>query len=252
MGCGDKPTSSEFRAFFLLLLLLFFAATHVNTDKWRGFTSFCLCLPPPPPPPPHTSKKPNTHTHRYLTGWATGLRDNKGLNITALAVAYNENTYNAPFIKAMRKSLDEAGLSHVKTIAPDSWGRMWAIVKDMQEDPVLAAAIDIIGTHQECTGAPAQMPPAETLQLGKPLWSTEQHIGELGSFAGCPAGVYSNDLPVWDFRSALNLARSLNQARPTRCITTARRVYATSVLPTCLPASVCACRRHAPTAQCLV
>ena len=49
----------------------------------------------------------------YLTGWAAGLRDKKGLNVTALAVAYNERTYDKGFIKSMRKSLDAAGLAHV-------------------------------------------------------------------------------------------------------------------------------------------
>jgi hypothetical protein len=151
----------------------------------------------------------------YLTGWVAGLRDKKGLNITALAVAYNENTYDASFIKAVRKALDGAGLAHVRTIAPDSWGRMWAIVPDMQKDPALAAAIDIIGTHQECTGDAREMPPPGTMALGKPLWSTEQHIGEFGSFAGCAAGSTPQsmdlDLPTWDFRAALGLARALNQ-----------------------------------------
>ena len=49
----------------------------------------------------------------------------------------------------MRKSLDSAGMAHVKTIAPDSWGHMWEIVDDMRNDSALAAAIDILGTHQE-------------------------------------------------------------------------------------------------------
>jgi hypothetical protein len=30
----------------------------------------------------------STTNVNYLTGWASGLRDKKGLNITALAVAY--------------------------------------------------------------------------------------------------------------------------------------------------------------------
>eukprot|EP01043_Picozoa_sp_COSAG02_P056498 COSAG02_NODE_6706_length_3409_cov_1.565257_2_plen_89_part_00 len=45
----------------------------------------------------------------YLTGWATGLRDKKGLNLTALAVAYNERTYSTAFIKEMRQSLNNNG-----------------------------------------------------------------------------------------------------------------------------------------------
>jgi hypothetical protein len=46
---------------------------------------------------------------KYLTGWATGLRDKKGLNLTALAVAFNERTYSAVFIKEMRQSLNSNG-----------------------------------------------------------------------------------------------------------------------------------------------
>jgi hypothetical protein len=120
----------------------------------------------------------------------------------------------------MRRSLDDAGLEHVKTIAPDSWGRMWQIVGDMQKDAELAGAIDIIGTHQECTGASKEMPPAGTANLGKKLWSTEQHIGELGKFGGCDSSrpfvpsaaiPVALDLPVWDSRAGLTLARSINQ-----------------------------------------
>eukprot|EP01052_Picozoa_sp_SAG31_P019167 SAG31_NODE_1387_length_8554_cov_14.239148_3_plen_851_part_00 len=151
----------------------------------------------------------------YLTGWAAGLRDRKGLNITALAVAWNERTYDKTFIKEMRRALDTAGLGHVKSIAPDSWGHMWAIVDDMQKDKELTAAIDILGTHQECYGAVAQMPPPGTMSLKKSLWSTELHIGELGSYGGCDPTQKDNygsvDLPAWDFRAALHLARALNR-----------------------------------------
>ena len=49
------------------------------------------------------------------------------------------------------------------------------------------------------------------------MWSTEQHIGELGKFGGCdsskpyvPAAKMPQvalDLPAWDSRAGLNLAR---------------------------------------------
>jgi hypothetical protein len=151
----------------------------------------------------------------YLTGWVVGLRDKKGLNVTALAVAWNERSYNKTFIKGMRKALDAVGLAHVKTIAPDSWGNMWSIVADMEKDRGLTAAIDVLGTHQECYGSAPQLPPPGTMALGKPLWSTELHIGEIGSYAGCDAtstGKYgSMDLPAWDIRAGLHLARALNR-----------------------------------------
>ena len=114
----------------------------------------------------------------------------------------------------MRKSLDAAGLAHIKTIAPDSWGAMWAIVADMEDDAELAAAVGVIGTH--CPGyingipGDAHQPPPGTMKLGKPLWSTEQHIGERG-LVGNASGVFAGDLPVWDWRAGLGIARVLNQ-----------------------------------------
>ena len=53
-------------------------------------------------------------------------------------------------------------------------------------------------------------PPPGTMELGKPLWSTEQHIGERGLVGKAPKP-FDGDLPVWDFRAALGLARILNQ-----------------------------------------
>lgn len=84
----------------------------------------------------------------------------------------------------------------------------------MKKDKELTAAIDILGTHQECYGSAEQTPPPGTMALGKPLWSTELHIGEIGSYAGCDAastGKYSVDLPAWDIRAGLHLARALNR-----------------------------------------
>ena len=56
------------------------------------------------------------------------------------------------FNKTVRKALDSAGFASVKTIAPDSWGKMWAIVDEMHKDPELCSAIDIIGTHDPGAG----------------------------------------------------------------------------------------------------
>eukprot|EP01043_Picozoa_sp_COSAG02_P044203 COSAG02_NODE_3926_length_6036_cov_4.060805_1_plen_964_part_00 len=148
----------------------------------------------------------------YLVDWVSGLRSQKGLNITSLGVAYNERSYNSRYIKTIRKALDSAGFKTVKTIAPDSWARMWTIVKDMHNDPELAAAVDIIGTH--CPGAvnghPENQPPPSTMALGKPLWSTEQHIGEASGSNALRGGITAS-LPIWDWHAALMLARVLNQ-----------------------------------------
>jgi galactosylceramidase len=84
----------------------------------------------------------------YLLGWVTGLQEAKNLSIAALGVAYNERSYNTTFIKTMRKKLDAAGLEHVRTIAADNFGgKAWDIARDMEKDPELLAAVDIIGVH---------------------------------------------------------------------------------------------------------
>ena len=77
------------------------------------------------------------------------------------------------FIKAARKALDAAGLAHVRTIAADACGRSaWSIVEDMQKDPALAAAVDIIGVHNPGPISEAADMPPGTLSLGKPIWGT--------------------------------------------------------------------------------
>jgi hypothetical protein len=159
---------------------------------------------------------------KYLVDWVAGLRAQKALNITSLGVAYNERGYDPKFIKAVRKALDSAGFSSVKTVAPDSWGKMWAIVADMHKDPELAAAIDVIGTHSpgRVNGHPENDPPPSTGSLGKALWSTEQHIGEMKGTNSLPGGLEAS-LPSWDWRAALAMARVLNQGYRLRNISIA-------------------------------
>ena len=153
---------------------------------------------------------------QYMVGWVSGLLKHKGLNITALAVSYNERGYDDTFMKGMRKALDSAGLAHVKTIGGDQCGRsVWKIVSDMQKDKELADAIDIIGVHNPgpIASDAASMPPG-TLELGKPIWGTEQHIGEngLGGVVPDKTDPYQRtDLPVWDWHAALGMAKAVNQ-----------------------------------------
>eukprot|EP01049_Picozoa_sp_SAG25_P007302 SAG25_NODE_588_length_6733_cov_7.918300_4_plen_752_part_00 len=151
----------------------------------------------------------------YLVGWVSGLLKTKGLNISALAVSYNERGYNDAFMKGMRKSLDAAGLSHVKTIGGDQCGsNTWKVVEDMKNDKELADSIDIIGVHNPGPITHATSMPAGTLELKKPVWGTEQHIGENGLGGHVPDTTdpdQKTDLPVWDWHAALGLAKALNQ-----------------------------------------
>ena len=151
---------------------------------------------------------------RYLTSWVRALRDEKAIDVASVGVAYNEEYFDVGFAKMMRRSLDAANLSHVATIAPDSTGpTMWSIVDAIQSDEEFSESIDVVGTH--CPGAinNTTQPPPNAASLLQPLWSTEQHIGETG-LVGSRSG-YNNksfdDLPVWDTRAALGIARVINQ-----------------------------------------
>jgi hypothetical protein len=53
-----------------------------------------------------------------------------------------------------------------------------------------------------------------TLALGKPIWGTEQHIGENGLGGQVPDKTdpyMRTDLPVWNWTAALGLAKGINQ-----------------------------------------
>jgi hypothetical protein len=115
---------------------------------------------------------------------------------------YNEGAFNVDWMKAAKSQFVAAGLTDLLTIGTDDCcGGEYGVVPHMQADPVLNAAIDILGAH--CTGTQngQRNPDSRTLSMGKPLWNTEQHFGLPDpSPAVC-----------WEFSTALQLAATLNQ-----------------------------------------
>ncbi len=113
----------------------------------------------------------------YYVNWLLGLRHVYGLELDALGCR-NERGDDYPFVKALRKALDDNGFSKVRIHAFDNWydGKL-NFVKDMMTDSALNASIDIISGHTFGMGYPVKPEEREMARkLGKPIWNTEDHV----------------------------------------------------------------------------
>jgi galactosylceramidase len=122
-------------------------------------------------------------TARYITKWIAGAKNTYGLDIDYVG-SWNERPYNTTYLKALRKTLDDAGFPNTKIVAPDS---SWDIAKDILADPDLAAAVHTIGAHYPGTHSSSQ---AE--QTLKPLWASEDD------------STYSNDVGAQCWARVIN------------------------------------------------
>jgi galactosylceramidase len=102
---------------------------------------------------------------------------------------WNETKHDPAWIKLLRTTLDHAGLTKVGIVAADDYADGgWKIVKEMQADPALKAAVARVGVHYRNSKSPliAQ-------QIGCPIWSSED-----GPWRG-------------DWQGAMDLARTINR-----------------------------------------
>jgi hypothetical protein len=125
----------------------------------------------------------------YIATYHQTLREQFHLPIQYQGI-WNEVQYNSDWIKLLRRTLDERGLSAVKIVAADQIAsEAWTIVTQMQADPALEAAIHAVGDHYlGYRSTPAAR------KSGKPLWCTED-----GPWAG-------------DWDGAMKLARIYNRS----------------------------------------
>lgn len=113
----------------------------------------------------------------YYVSWLHGLRSVYGLELDAIGCR-NERGDDYPFVKALRRTLNENGFSKVKVHAFDNWyeGKL-NFVKDMAKDTALANAIDIISGHTFGMGIPVKPEERQlAASLHKPIWNTEDHV----------------------------------------------------------------------------
>ncbi|RDD42717.1 Galactocerebrosidase [Trichoplax sp. H2] len=106
-------------------------------------------------------------TAKYITKWLMGAKKYYNLTIDYVGI-WNERPFNSNYIKELRKTLNENGLEKTKIVAADNhWND---IASAIQNDPELAAVVDIIGAHY-----PGTMSPKEASATGKPLWASEDY-----------------------------------------------------------------------------
>lgn len=117
----------------------------------------------------------------FISGFIKGANEHHGLTIDYCGI-WNETPYDVGWIKVLRRTLDEAGLRHVKIVAADQTPDIappWKIAEDILADGALAAAVHTIGAHYLSSTAwkfalkqPFESTP-EAKQTGKPLWASE-------------------------------------------------------------------------------
>lgn len=111
---------------------------------------------------------------RYVADFIEGAKKTYGLDIAYTGI-WNETTFNADYVKTLRKVLDA---DHLKTkiVCCDEYPRknvdQWNIVAAMQKDPELRNAVAVVTVHYPRVNGKLTTPP-DALIIGKPLWSSE-------------------------------------------------------------------------------
>lgn len=116
----------------------------------------------------------------YYVSWMQGLRDVYGLELDAIG-CHNEKGVSYDFAKMLRRTMNQRGFQHVKLHAFDNWGGgKMNFLKDMQNDPELRDAIDVVSAHtfSEIPLTKEQREMAEA--MGKPIWNSEDHVYRKG------------------------------------------------------------------------
>jgi hypothetical protein len=110
----------------------------------------------------------------YVAAFLQGSQRSNGLDIAYTGV-WNERIYNVEYIKTLHKTL-KANHLQAKIVCCDEYGSrggdQWQIIKDLKDDPELAAAVDIVAVHYPWVYNNVTTPP-NARASGKPLWSSE-------------------------------------------------------------------------------
>ena len=98
---------------------------------------------------------------QYTVAWVRGAKAVYGLDIDVLGV-WNERSYSADYILALRRLLDAAGFPHTGILCDDN---AYSCAKAMLANQTLMDSVQYVGGH----GAPT----ADAALTGKPMWFSE-------------------------------------------------------------------------------
>ena len=112
---------------------------------------------------------------RYLADFIKGASQFHHLKI-GYAGIWNEKPDDPSYVKELRRTLDQEHLNEVKIVCCDEYPSeqrdQWTIVKEIQKDAELDAAVAVIGVHYPQENG-KMTTPETARQTGKPLWASE-------------------------------------------------------------------------------
>ena len=111
----------------------------------------------------------------YVAGFIEGAKKQWGLDIAYTGI-WNEKHFTSPeYVKTLRRVLDAHQLD-TKIVCCDEYPSanvdQWTILNAMAKNPALRDAIAVVSVHYPRMHGKLTTPP-DALQIGKPLWSSE-------------------------------------------------------------------------------
>ncbi|HXS69295.1 MAG TPA: discoidin domain-containing protein, partial [Candidatus Polarisedimenticolia bacterium] len=113
---------------------------------------------------------------QYTMDWLNCARSN-GLAIDYLGGG-NERGWDADYYIKLAAALKKNGFNHIRLVATDDHNppNYWSVATAMKKNPAFADAVDILGEHDICGWRTLQKHcnvSPDALELGKPLWDSE-------------------------------------------------------------------------------
>ena len=109
----------------------------------------------------------------YMADFIEGAKKQYGLKISYTGI-WNEKQYDSEYVKQLKRTLSKHHLDTKVVCCDEYYGEhQWRIAKELQSDPELRAAVDVIGVHYPQTEDGALTTTHDGRVSGKPLWSSE-------------------------------------------------------------------------------
>jgi hypothetical protein len=149
----------------------------------------------------------------YELKFVNAAHDIHGLDINYIGI-WNETAYDRTWIKLLKDAVLKNNMSHglnTRVVAADGVND-WQLANDMNADPGLLAAADVLGVHYPSYGS---TPAAQNLKRGTsyvPLWDSED------SYSTCPDGTVCMGKVPSDVLLAKMLNRNYILGRMTKMV----------------------------------
>ena len=109
----------------------------------------------------------------YVVKFIQGAKRVQSLDIDYTGV-WNESMFDIPYVKVLKKALLD-NVPSTRLVCCDLYpgDNLWSIIGDMQKDPELKSAVDVVSVHYPRGEKGRLTTPQAAREIGKPLWSSE-------------------------------------------------------------------------------